>query len=295
MRETEWPTLGLLGGCYGLWLAVTAFHSEFGYWLAVPLLMLFLAQFSSLQHEALHGHPFRSAGWNELLVSPALGPWLPYRCFRELHLKHHRVPTLTDPYDDPESFYLPATGWRLVGSWMGAVLRFNNTLLGRLLIGPALAIAGFLVGQLRALGRGDRRAWVAWSLHLLGLAPVVAWLWWTGFAALPYAIAAYGAVSLLMIRTYLEHQAADVEEARTVIIERAGLFSLLFLNNNLHALHHDRPSIAWYKLPGIYAAERQRYLARIGDYRYASYRDVFRRYFLRPKEPVLWPLERQPG
>ena len=59
MRETEWPTLGLLGGCYLLWLGVTALHAEIGYWLAVPLLIVILAQHSSLQHEALHGHPFR--------------------------------------------------------------------------------------------------------------------------------------------------------------------------------------------------------------------------------------------
>ena len=94
-----------------------------------------------------------------------------------------------------------------------------------------------------------------------------------------------------MIRTYLEHQAAEETEARTVIVERGGLFALLFLNNNLHAVHHERPSVPWYRLPAIYRAERRRYLARSGDYRYPSYWDVIRRYFFAPKEPVLWPLD----
>ena len=42
MRETEWPTLGLLGACYLLWLGVTAFHDQIGYLLAVPILILTL-------------------------------------------------------------------------------------------------------------------------------------------------------------------------------------------------------------------------------------------------------------
>ena len=34
-----------------------------------------------------------------------------------------------------------------------------------------------------------------------------------------------------------------------MIIERGGPFALLFLNNNLHAVHHDRPSVPWYRIP----------------------------------------------
>jgi fatty acid desaturase len=295
MREMEWPTLGMLGGCYLLWFGVTGLHGELGLALAVPLLMAILAQHSSLQHEVLHGHPFRRGWPNELTVFWALGLWLPYRRFRDLHLQHHRVPTLTDPHDDPESFYLPATRWRLVGPWMHALLTFNNTLLGRMLVGPALAVASFLSTEAGALARDQRGVRRAWALHLAGLVPVVAWLFWVRFPPLAYAAAAYGAVSLLMIRTYLEHQAVAEPQARTVIVERGGPLALLFLNNNLHAVHHERPSVPWYRLPAVFRAERERYLARAGDYRYRSYWDVIRRYLLVPKEPVLWPLDRQPS
>jgi fatty acid desaturase len=295
MRDMEWPTLGLLGACYLLWLGVTALHDQIGYLLAVPILILTLTQFSSLQHEVLHGHPFRSGRLNELTVFLPLGLWLPYRRFRDLHLRHHRVPTLTDPQDDPESFYLPVTRWQLVGRLMRRVLAVNNTLLGRLLIGPMLALIAFFVGEVRALARTERGVWNAWAMHLIGLVPVLAWLWWTGFAALPYLLAVYLSFSLLMIRTFLEHQAAETPEARTVIIERGGPFALLFLNNNLHAVHHERPSVAWYRIPEIYQRERERYLARIGDYRYRSYWDVFQRYLVTPKEPVLWPLDPHRG
>lgn len=295
MRRTEWPTLLLLAGCYLLWLLVTASHASLSPWLTLPVLALVLVQHSSLQHEVLHGHPSRHAGLNEALVFPALGLWLPYRRFRDLHLKHHRVPTLTDPYDDPESFYIPLTRWRLLGPAMSALLAFNNTLLGRMLLGPALAVAGFLAAEVRLLLVGERGVRLAWAMHLAGLVPVVVWLHWTGFGALPYAVAVYAAFSVLMIRTYLEHQATDLVEARTVIVERGGPFALLFLNNNLHAVHHERPSVSWYKLPAIFRAERDRYVGREGDYRYRSYWQIMRRYLLHAKEPVLWPLERPGG
>jgi fatty acid desaturase len=70
---------------------------------------------------------------------------------------------------------------------------------------------------------------------------------------------------------------------------------LLFLNNNLHAVHHERPSVPWYKMRSIYRAERERLLRREGDYRHRSYWEIMRRYFFHPKEPVLWPLERARG
>ncbi|MBR7508578.1 fatty acid desaturase, partial [Mycobacterium tuberculosis] len=65
----------------------------------------------SLQHEALHGHPTRSGWLNELLVSLPLGLFYPYRRYKHLHLKHHADERLTDPYDDPESYY------RALGDW----------------------------------------------------------------------------------------------------------------------------------------------------------------------------------
>ena len=60
------------------------------------------AAHSSLQHEALHGHPTRSAALNEALVFLPLGLLFPYRRFKMLHLRHHNNSALTDPYDDPE-------------------------------------------------------------------------------------------------------------------------------------------------------------------------------------------------
>jgi fatty acid desaturase len=57
--------------------------------LALGLMTVATALHSSLQHEALHGHPTRSAAVNELLVALPLGVFYPYRRFRQMHLGHH--------------------------------------------------------------------------------------------------------------------------------------------------------------------------------------------------------------
>jgi fatty acid desaturase len=128
----EWPTWAVLVSCYTIWLASVAWHDVLGAWWMLPAALM-VTLHSSLQHEALHGHPTRSAALNEALVFPALGLFVPYRSFRETHLRHHNDANLTDPYDDPESWYLPLPEWNRAGSARRRLLNLNNTLAGRLL------------------------------------------------------------------------------------------------------------------------------------------------------------------
>src|SRR4051794_13833123 len=69
----EWPTVGLLVGCYALWLVATSFYQEAGPLLLVLIAAPLVTLHSSLQHEALHGHPTRFAAFNEVLVFLPLG------------------------------------------------------------------------------------------------------------------------------------------------------------------------------------------------------------------------------
>lgn len=57
-RAFEWPTLLLLAVTYALWAVGTTVVWSWSPVLAVILTALAVAQQSSLQHEALHGHPF---------------------------------------------------------------------------------------------------------------------------------------------------------------------------------------------------------------------------------------------
>ena len=73
-----------------------------------------------------------------------------------------------------------------------------------------------------------------------------------------YLLIAYPGISLALVRSYCEHQAAEDVEHRTIIVEASPFWSLLFLNNNLHVAHHTVPALAWYKIPAFYRAERDR-------------------------------------
>ena len=114
-REIEWPTLAMLAATYALWVTGTLLWPVSGL-VSVGLTALATAQFSSLCHEVLHGHPFASRRLNEALVFPALSLVVPYERFRDTHLQHHFDPALTDPYDDPESNYQDPAVWARMGA-----------------------------------------------------------------------------------------------------------------------------------------------------------------------------------
>jgi fatty acid desaturase len=291
----EWRTLSLLGACYAIWLGVTADAEVLGSWLTLPLISLTITLHSSLQHEILHGHPFRDGALNAALVFPALGLVIPYQRFKMLHLAHHRNSNLTDPHEDPESGYLDPAAWCRLSRPLRGALQFNNTLVGRMILGPAISLARMVRSDLRLLGKGDRVVACAWLLHALGAAPVVLWLSTVGeVPAAGYLLSAYLGLSILNVRTFLEHRADESVPGRCVVVEDRGLLALLFLNNNFHAVHHARPELPWYAIPRHYQENREHFLALNRNYRFASYAEVFRRYALRQKEPVVHPLTASP-
>lgn len=286
----EWPTFLLLIATYALWALGTTVAYGLSPVLGIMLAGLAIAQYSSLQHEILHGHPFRSTRLNEALGMSALSLTVPFGRFRDTHLAHHHDPVLTDPYDDPESNYLDPVVWSRLPAWLKLVFRANNTLLGRITIGPVFGNILWLVTEAKLFLRNQPGVRRDWALHLAGLVPVVAWLWMAAMPWWAYLLAAWIGHGLLKIRTYLEHRAHEAARARTVIIEDRGPLALLFLNNNLHVVHHMHPAVPWYRLPALYAANRDHYQRRNEGYVYRSYLDIFRAYLFRAKDPVPHPL-----
>ena len=106
--------------------------------LAFALLVLCMTLHSLLNHGALHGHPTRNPFINALLVFPSLSLLVPYLRFKDLHLAHHRDEFLTDPYDDSESNFVDPDLWHRLPKPVKNLLSLNNTLMGRMLIGPLL-------------------------------------------------------------------------------------------------------------------------------------------------------------
>jgi fatty acid desaturase len=292
LKRIEWPTVVLAIVCTVAWMIAVYLIGVSGYWWLTPIAVLLITLHSSLQHEALHGHPTSNRRINEALVFLPVGLIFPYRRFRALHLKHHNDELLTDPFEDPETYYLSPEEWAKAGPVMQAIRTFNNMQVGRLVIGPALSILGLIRQDWRLISRGDRDVGTAWLLHLLGLVPVFLWVTWvSGIHPLVYFIAfAYPALSVLSVRTFIEHQARDVVSNRTIVNEDRGMLAFLFLNNNLHFVHHRNPTVAWYRLPRLYRDNRETFLRDNGGYHAKNYWQIFKTYALKRKEPVPHPV-----
>lgn len=290
----EWPTVGLIFICYGSWLAAGFYLWPLHPVFAIVALGVILALQSSLMHEASHGHPTRNARLNEVLVALPVGLVWPFRRFKAIHLRHHADERLTDPFDDPESYYRALWKHEALPPAMKLLLGANNTMLGRLLINPWLGSIGFLIADVRLMAEGDRSVRKAWLLHAAGLAAVIPvvvlvfdmplWLYVVGPVWIGQA--------LISIRTYAEHQWSERPDGRTIIVERSPL-ALLFLNNNLHLVHHKLPNAAWYRLPGLFAERRAEWVARNDGYVYPNYLALFRAFALKAKEPVVHPALRR--
>lgn len=290
-RRYDWPTWALLIACYGGFACATTWLCDVSIILAIALTVLTVALHSSLSHEVLHGHPFRNKHLNAALVFPAISFVIPFMRFRDTHLAHHQDERLTDPYDDPESCYFDPQVWSGLSARMKKLLRANNTLAGRMLIGPVIGQIAFMWADWALIWAGDRRVLLSWIWHIPAAALPILWLSTYGVMPLwAYFVAVYLGLAVLKIRTYLEHRAHEAVQGRTVVIEDRGLLALLFLNNNFHFVHHSHPGVPWYDLPALFRSEKQQFLDKNDGYYYRSYAQIFREYLFKAKEPVSHPL-----
>lgn len=290
-HHVQWPSFLVTILCYGLWAALTTLVAQWSFATAIILLPCVITLHSSLQHEVLHGHIFKAAIMRYLVAFPALGIFVPYERFRDTHLDHHVDTRLTDPYDDPESNFQDPVEWERKPFIIRTFYTLNNTLMGRMVFGPAISLMAFYKKDMKAIFDGETRIIRAYAMHGLGLWPVLLWLQeLSPLSITSYLIASYAGMSILKIRTYLEHRAHENANGRSVIIEDRGLLSLLFLNNNYHALHHEKPWLAWYKLPVEYRKFRDAVLTRNDHYIFKNYAQIFRKFLLKQKDHVAHPL-----
>lgn len=291
-RETpriEWPTVALAVVIYGIWFAATYGHEN----LPLPALVLLgavsVAWHMNLQHEIIHGHPTRWRGVNEAIGVWPLAIWLPYSIYRSSHMRHHNDATLTDPLDDPESYYVTAEQWEALGPVARTLVRAQSILLGRLVIGPLWATWRLwrdLIGQ---MARGEPGALRIAVTHALQVAVVLIWVMgvcrmslWTYLLCFVYP-----GTALAMVRSFAEHKADAEAGRRTAIVEGAAVMGPLFLFNNLHVAHHTRPALPWYRLPAFHRLNREVFLERNGGLLYRGYGEIFRRFlFARNDSPV---------
>lgn len=296
IAAVELPTLFLILATYGAWLAITFAYGHWPLLIVTPLVIALLTLHSSIQHEIIHGHPTRNALINRLLGVVPLSLWLPFMRYRQEHLTHHLDERLTDPLDDPESYYWTRADWACLSSFSRTVLQAQQTLAGRVVIGSWWRIGMFLKGQLDGFisNEGDVRA--IWLEHLLWCIPVV--LWVTVVCGMPLWLYVLTMIvpanCLLLIRSFAEHRALPSVRDRTAIVERSRILGPLFLFNNLHAMHHEAPMIPWYAYNARYRLHRQRLIAENGGLVYDSYFEVARRFLFRAHDEPEHPEDRVP-
>ena len=302
-KRFEWQTLALIFACYVLWLGTTVSFSSIveNYGFSAGVLLLFgvtalsAAFHTSLQHEVVHGHPTPYGWLNEALIFPSLIFVYPFRRYRALHLKHHIDENLTDPYDDPESYYWPQSIGQKLRPMTVLLLNANNTFIGRMIIGTPLGLYGFYKTEWQRIRNNEQGVITAWLLHVIGFLPVIYWI--VVVCQIPFWVyvvfVIYPGVSWILVRSFAEHQAAEQVGGRSAIVEAHPFFSLLYLNNNLHIVHHASPSTPWYDLPALYRERRQLYLAANQDYRFEGYWQIVSKFAFTRKQPIVHPLFRR--
>jgi fatty acid desaturase len=288
--EFEWPTWLLWLSIWGTWLALVGSYGSIPTWVSTPLLIVLMAWYMSFQHELTHGHPTRNATLNRLIGLPPLAIWYPFDTYKQDHLKHHDDAHLTEPGVDTESNYITpeqAANMGTVALWL---YKSQRTVLGRFLIGPAIVNVSLWTRTARAVASGDWGALKVWCVHL----PLVALLLWvlernTALSAWHYAFGiAYPSLGLAMLRSLYEHRPGALPAHRTVINEAAAPWRLLYLNNNYHVVHHAYPEVPWYKIPGLYAADRDAWHAGNGGFVLPGYLYLIRNFAWRTVDhPVL--------
>jgi len=290
----EVPTLLLLVFVFAGWMSVTAAYGQLSLLIVAPVTALLITLHSSLQHEMTHGHPTKWRPLNRLLAMTPLSLWIPFDRYLHTHHEHHINARLTDPIDDPETYYWTAQQLARLSPVTRAILRVDQTLAGRIVIGSFWRIWLFLRGEAGSLIRADAGVRGAWLEHLLWAIPVVLWLklvcgmpLWLYFTAM--VVPANG---IQLIRSFAEHRAHPDVPARVAIVENSWILGPLFLFNNLHSLHHESPGIPWYDCPARYRAERQRLIAENGGLVYSTYFEVARRFLFRPHDVLQHPLGR---
>jgi fatty acid desaturase len=280
----ELPTVVVIGVFAALYVVIVLNHRVIPWPLLIVAFALLGGWHMSIQHELVHGHPTPWRALNLAVGFLPLSMWLPFVRYSDSHLEHH-ITDLTHPERDPESFYLMPDDWRGRGPIGRAYVLVLRTLAGRLTLGALRGIVRYLIAEAMTCTR-NRRVLAIWSTHAVATAVLCWWLFLVvGVFAPVYLIGfSIGGYSLTLLRSYAEHCAVE-SGTQSAVINASPPMALLYLNNNLHHTHHERPGVAWYELPAVHRQMGSDEIAALGAGLYrGGYTEVARRNMFRPFE-----------
>jgi len=282
--KVDGPTWIVALVLYGTWVLLMWYSALLPWWVIMPVGAYLIAWHFSLQHEAIHSFRGVPAWLRFAVVFPPLGLWFPYPLYRKSHSTHHRDINLTIPGVDTESYYVLRSDWARMGPLKRRLLMFNQTMAGRLLVGPLLRLCILCKKETRRVLDGDYSHLPHWAVHVVA----VGLLFWfiSGVCGFPWwqycLLVAYPGLSLGLLRAFTEHRAAPDSQERTASVESNALFGVMYLYNNLHVAHHLKPTLPWYELPRFYRDNRVELLRNNGHFVYRGYAELAKRYFLAP-------------
>jgi fatty acid desaturase len=238
----------------------------------------------SLQHEAIHSMRGVPRWLRRALVWPPIGIWFPFELYRQSHSQHHRNSHLTYPGEDTESYYHEEEDWEDYGDLWRWLLIVNQTFLGRLFIGPFLRTPRLFLKETAKMIAGDTANIGIWVGHYIGVALILLLVSKVfDMPVLQYlAEFVYPGLVLGMMRGFTEHRWGERPSERTAVVESNWVFGLLFLWNNLHAVHHILPTLPWWKVPHVWRQHRERIQAHNGGFVFRGYGEIARRWLITP-------------
>jgi len=283
-RQIDGPTWLVAAVLYTAWFLLVWYHALLPWYVIMPVGAYLTAWHFSLQHEAIHSFRGVPKWLRFAVVFPPLGLWFPFPLYRKSHRTHHRDEDLAVPGIDTESYYVRREDWERMGPIQRGLLLFNQTLLGRLTLGPLLRLRILVTREFQRVRRGDRSHLPHWAIHVVAvgllfwfISGVCGFVWWQYVL-----LVAYPGMSLGLLRAFYEHRAATESAERTASCESNFVFGMLFLYNNLHVVHHRNPAMPWYDIPRHYRENRDELLQGNGQFVFSGYWVLARKYLLWP-------------
>jgi fatty acid desaturase len=284
LRERgEWRTLLVVVAVYGLTVLTVLRYEVLTPWLAIPMLAVLGAWHLSMQHEVLHGHPFKNQFLNDAIGGIPVTLWIPYLAFKKDHHEHH-LSDLTNPALDNESYYVSQEQWDKAGKIRRAAWTANRTILFRMFVWTIVSTITYVLLVLKRAVRNEKSDRLAVVLHVVGVAFVVYLVSLSTMPLWQFALGTvYGGRILNAIRPFPEHKYQSGVETRTAMIMAGRFMSLLMLNNNLHVAHHDEPGVPWYRYDNLMQRVNAVQRARDAGVLYeGGYAEIFRRFSFTP-------------
>ena len=279
----EWRTLAVIVAVYGLTVLTVVRYDVLTPWLAVPMLAVLGAWHLSMQHEVLHGHPFKNQFINDAIGGIPVTLWIPYLAFKKDHHEHH-LSDLTNPALDNESYYVTQQQWDKAGKIRRAAWTANRTILFRMFVWTIVSTITYVLSVVKRAIRVEKGDRLAITLHIVGVVLVVYLVSLSNMPLWQFALGTlYGGRILNAIRPFPEHKYQSGVETRTAMIMAGPFMSLLMLNNNLHIAHHEEPWVPWYHVNSlarkVNAVERAREAGVLYE---GGYAEVFRKFSFTP-------------